>query len=107
VNDRSTISRRGMTLPMSQVEEFWRRWKIREPAIFGSYLRDDFGPHSDIHSRREGRLVTFLTWSGWTKNSPQSLGVLSISSTATQLSRVRIGFDARRFWARRRSSMRI
>ncbi|WP_448592789.1 nucleotidyltransferase family protein, partial [Thermoflexus hugenholtzii] len=27
---------------------FCRRWKIRDLAIFGSILRDDFGPESDI-----------------------------------------------------------
>jgi len=27
---------------------FFRRWKIRELALFGSILRDDFGPESDI-----------------------------------------------------------
>jgi predicted nucleotidyltransferase len=27
---------------------FCRRWKIRELALFGSILRDDFGPESDI-----------------------------------------------------------
>ena len=27
---------------------FCRRWKIRELSIFGSALRDDFGPESDL-----------------------------------------------------------
>ena len=44
----STISRHGMTLPMDQVTDFCRRWKIRELSIFGSYLRDDFRPDSDL-----------------------------------------------------------
>ncbi len=29
-------------------EEFCRRWKIRELAVFGSFLRDDFRPGSDL-----------------------------------------------------------
>jgi len=33
---------------MDQIAEFCRRWKIRELAIFGSFLRDDFGEQSDI-----------------------------------------------------------
>ncbi len=44
----TTISRRGITLPMEQVAEFCRRWKIRELAVFGSFLRDDFRPDSDL-----------------------------------------------------------
>lgn len=30
------------------VAEFCRRWRIRELALFGSVLRDDFGPDSGI-----------------------------------------------------------
>jgi hypothetical protein len=37
-----------MTLPMGQIAEFCRFWKIQELAIFGSYLRDDFRPDSDL-----------------------------------------------------------
>jgi predicted nucleotidyltransferase len=37
-------------LPVSQeqIEAFCRRWKIRELALFGSVLRDDFRPDSDV-----------------------------------------------------------
>ena len=31
-----------------RIEELCRRWKIVELAVFGSLLRDDFGPESDI-----------------------------------------------------------
>jgi uncharacterized protein len=48
MNTTGTISRHGITLPMEQIVEFCRRWKIRELAIFGSFLRDDFGDQSDI-----------------------------------------------------------
>ena len=41
-------------LPMDQIAEFCRRWKVVEFALFGSVLRDDFGPDSDIDV-----LVTF------------------------------------------------
>ena len=30
------------------IEEFCRKHHIRKLSIFGSYLRDDFGPESDI-----------------------------------------------------------
>jgi len=31
-----------------QIEAFCRKWKIRELALFGSVLRDDFRPDSDV-----------------------------------------------------------
>lgn len=36
------------TVPISEIAEFCQRWKIRELAVFGSALRDDFGPDSDL-----------------------------------------------------------
>src|SRR5260221_5703010 len=41
-------------LPMEEIEAFCRRWNIVEFALFGSVLRDDFRPDSDIDV-----LVTF------------------------------------------------
>lgn len=35
-------------LPFDQIAEFCRRWKIAELSLFGSVLRDDFRPDSDI-----------------------------------------------------------
>ena len=42
-------------------EEFCRRWKIRELAVFGSFLRDDFRPGSDLDF-----LYTFAADVHWT-----------------------------------------
>lgn len=39
---------RNIDIPMSEIETFCRRWKIRELALFGSVLRDDFRPDSDV-----------------------------------------------------------
>ena len=39
---------------MDKIADFCKRWKIRELALFGSVLRDDFRPDSDIDV-----LVTF------------------------------------------------
>lgn len=41
-------------LPISRIREFCQRWKIVEFALFGSILRDDFTPESDVDV-----LVTF------------------------------------------------
>jgi len=35
-------------IPLKQIEDFCRRWKIKEFALFGSVLREDFRPDSDI-----------------------------------------------------------
>lgn len=43
-----------MQLPLAELGEFCRRWKITKLEVFGSILRDDFGPESDIDF-----LVTF------------------------------------------------
>jgi hypothetical protein len=32
----------------TRIEEFSRKWRVKELAIFGSALRDDFGPDSDV-----------------------------------------------------------
>jgi predicted nucleotidyltransferase len=42
----------GVQIPREKIAEFCRRWKITEFALFGSILRDDFRPDSDIHVRR-------------------------------------------------------
>lgn len=47
-------------LPMDAIADFCRRWKITEFALFGSVLRDDFRPDSDIDV-----LVTFVPDPGW------------------------------------------
>ncbi|MBD2075953.1 nucleotidyltransferase family protein [Phormidium sp. FACHB-592] len=41
-------------LPENTLAEFCQRWKVSEFALFGSVLRDDFRPDSDIDV-----LVTF------------------------------------------------
>jgi len=41
-------------LPHEAIADFCRRWRIRELAIFGSALREDFRPDSDVDV-----LVTF------------------------------------------------
>ncbi len=35
-------------LPKDKIQEFCRRWRITELALFGSVLRDDFRPDSDV-----------------------------------------------------------
>jgi len=35
-------------LPMKQIEEFCRKYGVEEFSLFGSVLRDDFSPESDV-----------------------------------------------------------
>ena len=35
-------------LDRDALAEFCRKWRVRELSIFGSALRDDFGPESDL-----------------------------------------------------------
>lgn len=43
-----------LSLPYEQIAEFCRKWKVSEFALFGSVLRDDFRPDSDVD--------VLLTW---------------------------------------------
>lgn len=38
----------GLTIPADRLADFCRRHRIRRMALFGSVLRDDFGPESDV-----------------------------------------------------------
>lgn len=42
------MKRERPEIPKQIIEEFCRRHHIKKLAIFGSYLREDFGPDSDI-----------------------------------------------------------
>lgn len=38
----------AVQLNLDAVAAFCRKWRVREFSIFGSALRDDFGPESDL-----------------------------------------------------------
>lgn len=37
-----------IAIPHEQLDRFCHRWKVRELALFGSVLREDFRPDSDL-----------------------------------------------------------
>jgi predicted nucleotidyltransferase len=43
-----------LNLPHEKIAEFCRKWNVSEFALFGSVLRDDFRPDSDVD--------VLLTW---------------------------------------------
>lgn len=38
----------NISIPMEKIEAFCRKWNVSEFALFGSVLRQDFGPDSDV-----------------------------------------------------------
>ena len=54
------MSKAQIDFPRNQLADFCRRWHISEFALFGSVLRDDFDPDSDLDV-----LVTFALGADW------------------------------------------
>ena len=38
----------NLTMSQQEIASFCERWRVAELALFGSAVRDDFGPESDI-----------------------------------------------------------
>ena len=55
-----TAAKTNIEIPQDKIQEFCRRWRIKEFAIFGSTLRNDFRPESDVDV-----LVTFQDEAPW------------------------------------------
>ncbi len=53
-------TRPRIAIPDKALAAFCRRWKISELAFFGSVLRADFGPESDVDV-----LATFVVDANW------------------------------------------
>jgi predicted nucleotidyltransferase len=62
VSSRRTkrLSRQNINIPRKKLQAFCSRWKIAELALFGSVLREDFQPGSDIDI-----LVSFVPDAHW------------------------------------------
>ncbi len=50
----------NVELDLDALAAFCRKWRIRELSVFGSVLREDFGPESDLDF-----LVSFEEGAGW------------------------------------------
>jgi predicted nucleotidyltransferase len=57
---RTTRTQIEKVLPREALVPLFERWKVQEIALFGSVLRDDFRPESDIDL-----LVTFRPDADW------------------------------------------
>lgn len=61
----NNLLRQRLNVSSTDIADFCQRWNIEELALFGSVLRDDFRPNSDVDV-----LVSFmpdcgLTWDDW------------------------------------------
>ncbi|MSR46634.1 MAG: DNA polymerase subunit beta [Planctomycetes bacterium] len=54
------VSSAKPVIDSASVSDFCRRWRVTRFSLFGSILRDDFGPDSDIDV-----LVTFELAAAW------------------------------------------
>jgi len=54
------LQRTGISPMLERIREICTRWKIVELELFGSVLRDDFGPDSDVDM-----MVTFVPDAPW------------------------------------------
>jgi hypothetical protein len=44
----TTFTRHGISLPLDRIGDLCRKYHVVKLSVFGSLLRDDFGPESDI-----------------------------------------------------------
>jgi len=54
------MKKRNISIPQQELAAFCRKWKIKKLSLFGSVLRDDFRPDSDVDV-----LVSFLDEAQW------------------------------------------
>jgi uncharacterized protein len=79
-----------MQIPGKLLDDFCRRRKIRKLSLFGSVLRDNFGPQSDVDVLVEfepGAAVGYFELSDMEEELSQVLGRKADIRTPAELSR--------------------
>lgn len=67
----------AIAIPEAEVEALCRRYRVQRLSLFGSVLREDFGPHSDVDILVEfepNAVVGFLTLSRLARELSNLLG---------------------------------
>ena len=80
----------NIVVPQEQIADFCRRHHIHKLSLFGSVLRDDFGPDSDIDVLVEfepGHVPGFIRLGGMTLELSELLGRRVDLRTPEDLSR--------------------
>lgn len=84
------MSKGRLRIPREALAEFCRRNHVRRLAIFGSALRDDFGPESDVDvlvEFEEGHVPGLLTMTGLEAELSRIMGRRVDLRTPAELSR--------------------
>lgn len=66
-----------MDIPKEKIAVFCKRWNVRKLSLFGSVLRDDFGPESDVDVLvvfEAGHVPGLITLSGMELELGEMLG---------------------------------
>ncbi len=79
-----------INIPKEKIAEFCKKNHIRRLSLFGSVLRDDFGPGSDVDvlvEFEEGRVPGLITLSGMELELSELIGRKADLRTPEDLSR--------------------
>ncbi len=83
-------------LTNEQIQQFCQRWQVTELALFGSVLRDDFRPDSDIDI-----LVSFAT-----EAHPTLFDLVRMENELKQIFQREVGLVSRRGIEQSRNALR-
>jgi uncharacterized protein len=72
----TAFTRHGITLPLDRITELCRKYQVTELSVFGSLLRDDFGPESDIDFLVVFQGDDYGPWMGKLQRLEEELGAL-------------------------------
>lgn len=95
------MKRAKIDIPKDKIEDFCKRWKIAEFSIFGSALRKDFSPKSDVDV-----LISFepdIPWSlfDWVDMIEELRGILGREVDLVEKSGLRNPFRRREILSNR------
>ena len=82
-------NRQGIDIPKDEVAAFCKRHRIRKLSLFGSALRDDFRPDSDVDYLVEfkpGHAVGYISLAAMERELSEMLGRKVDLRTAAELS---------------------
>ena len=72
----AAFTRHGITLPLDRIAELCREYDVAELSVFGSLLREDFGPESDIDFLVVFQGDDYGPWMGKLQRLEEELGSL-------------------------------
>jgi predicted nucleotidyltransferase len=72
----ASFTRHGIKLPLDRIAELCREYDVAELSVFGSLLREDFGPESDIDFLVVFQGDDYGPWMGKLQRLEEELGSL-------------------------------